>query len=91
MMICTNKLQLLCSAVLPVMVHTISCFSTRSDEDRLKALTGPKPITIEFKRPKIKDTYYEVECHDIRLGKLYTVNCIVDNSDRSRDTGRVHS
>lgn len=53
-------------------------FPQMSDEDRLKVLTGPKPITIEFKRPKIKDTYYEVECHDIRLGMRYVRNTITE-------------
>lgn len=41
------------------------------DDEKLKVLTGPKPLTIKFKRPKIKDTYYRIDCDSIRLGMRY--------------------
>lgn len=53
-------------------------FVAMTEDERLKSLTAPKPITIKFKRPKIKDTYYQIDCHDIRLGMRYVRNTITE-------------
>jgi len=56
-------------------------FVTMTQSQRLDALTGPRPLNLKFKRPKIKDSYYEIECHDVRLGMRYVRNTITEVKD----------
>ena len=46
-------------------------FLEMSEEERVKALTQEKPLTIKIKRPEIKDSYMNFECHEKKLGLKY--------------------
>lgn len=63
-------------------------FKQMTEEEKFQALTAPKPIDIKFKRPKHKDSYYEVLCDEKLLGLKYsnqTITSIVTGGFAERN------
>jgi len=59
-----------------------------TEKEKLDLFTGERPFTIKFKRPKYKDTYYELECNEAKLGFKYnklTITSVVPDGWAERN------
>lgn len=51
-------------------------FDSMTEKDKFTIFTTKRPITIKLKRPKYKDTYYELRCDAAKLGLKYNKTTI---------------